>query len=122
MKKKLVKTLKKQANLIKIEQMTEEEIKMDKNELHENYKDIKQDALDLFLELTGINFNIVKQELEKVILFLGDRATINKQDVHQIVNRSLEQNVFLLTDYIQKTKITSYTISERFDSNERRTN
>ena len=104
-RKKLVKTLKKHANLIKIEQMTEEEIKKwIKNELHENYKDIKQDALDLFLELTGINFNIVKQELEKVILFLGDRATINKQDVHQIVNRSLEQNVFLLTDYIQKNK------------------
>lgn len=104
-RKKLVKTLKKHANLIKIEQMTEEEIKKwMKNELHENYKDIKQDALDLFLELTGINFNIVKQELEKVILFLGDRATINKQDVHQIVNRSLEQNVFLLTDYIQKNK------------------
>lgn len=104
-RKKLVKTLKKQANLIKIEQMTEEELKKwIKNELHENYKDIKQDALDLFLELTGINFNIVKQELEKVILFLGDRATINKQDVHEIVNRSLEQNVFLLTDYIQKNK------------------
>ena len=38
---------------------------MDKNKLHENFKDIKQDALDLFIELTGINFNIVSQELEK---------------------------------------------------------
>ena len=43
---------------------------MDKNKLHENFKDIKQDALDLFIELTGINFNIVSQELEKIILFL----------------------------------------------------
>ncbi|WP_436859870.1 DNA polymerase III subunit delta [Staphylococcus caeli] len=104
-RKKLVKALKKNTQLKKIEQMSEEEIKQwIKKQLHENYKDIKQDALDLFLELTGINFNIVKQELEKVMLYLGDRSTINKQDIHQIVNRSLEQNVFLLTEYIQKNK------------------
>ena len=77
---------------------------MDKNKLHENFKDIKQDALDLFIELTGINFNIVSQELEKIILFLGERTTINKKDVEEIINRSLEQNVFLLTEYIQKGK------------------
>ncbi|RIP34195.1 DNA polymerase III subunit delta [Staphylococcus gallinarum] len=102
-RKKLVKTLKKSAQLKKIEQMSEDEIKQwIKNELHENYKDIKQDALNLFIELTGIQFNIVKQEIGKLVLFLEDRATINKHDVNQIVNRSLEQNVFLLTEYIQK--------------------
>ena len=98
-----MKTLKKSAQIKKIEQMSEDEIKQwIKNELHENYKDIKQDALDLFIELTGIQFNIVKQEIGKLVLFLEDRPTINKQDVDQIVNRSLEQNVFLLTEYIQK--------------------
>lgn len=102
-RKKLVKTLKKETKLIKIEQMSEDEIKnWVKNELNQQYKDIKQDALNLFIELTGINFNLIKQELEKMVLFLGDRPTIVKQDVETIVNRSLEQNVFLLTDYIQK--------------------
>lgn len=102
-RKKLVKTLKKETKLIKIEQMTEEEMKnWIKNELNQQYKDIKQDALNLFIELTGINFNLIKQELEKIILFIGERPTITKQDVETIVNRSLEQNVFLLTDYIQK--------------------
>ena len=67
---------------------------MDKNKLHENFKDIKQDALDLFIELTGINFNIVSQRIRKIILFLGERTTINKKDVEEIINRSLEQNVF----------------------------
>lgn len=75
-----------------------------KQYLHEEYKDIKQDALNLFIELTGVNFNVVKQELGKLILFLGDRPTINRQDISQIVNRSLEQNVFSLTEYIQKNK------------------
>lgn len=102
-RKKITKTLKKTSKLAKVEQMSEQEIKKwIKNKLHENFKDIKQDALDLFIELTGINFNIVSQELEKIILFLGERPTINKKDVEEIINRSLEQNVFLLTEYIQK--------------------
>lgn len=104
-RKKLTKSLKKYAQLKKVEQMSEEEIKKwIQSKLNENFKDIKRDALDLFIELTGINFNIVSQEIEKLILFLGDRPTINKQDVNQIINRSLEQNVFLLTEYIQKRK------------------
>lgn len=85
--------------------MSEEEIKSwIQNQLHENYKDIKQDALNLFIELTGVNFNIVSQELDKISLFLGDRTTITKNDVSLIINRSLEQNVFLLTEFIQKNQ------------------
>lgn len=104
-RKKVVKTLKKHTRLSKIEQMSEQEMKQwIKQYLNHEYKDIKEDALNLFIELTGINYNIVKQELEKLILFLGDRNTVNKDDVKQIVNRSLEQNVFLLTDYIQQNK------------------
>ena len=57
---------------------------MDKNKLHENFKDIKQDALDLFIELTGINFNIVSK-LEKIILFLGERTTINKKMLKRLL-------------------------------------
>ncbi|PTJ49303.1 DNA polymerase III subunit delta [Staphylococcus simulans] len=106
-RKKLVKSLKKYTKLVKIEQMSEDELKnWIKHTLNEQYKDIKQDALNLFIDLTGINFNLVKQELEKIILYLGDRPTISKQDVETIVNRSLEQNVFLLTDYIQQGKKT----------------
>lgn len=102
-RKKLTKALKKNGQLKKVEQMSEEEIKKwIQSKLNENYKDIKQDALNLFIELTGVNFNIVSQELDKLMLFLGDRPTINKDDVHQIINRSLEQNVFLLTEYIRK--------------------
>ena len=102
-RKKLTKTLKKNGQLKKVEQMSEEEIKKwIQSKLNENFKDIKQDALNMFIELTGVNFNIVSQELDKLMLFLGDRPIINKDDVNQIINRSLEQNVFLLTEYIQK--------------------
>lgn len=102
-RKKLTKTLKKNGQLKKVEQMSEEEIKKwIQSKLNDNFKDIKQDALNNLIELTGINFNIISQELDKLMLFLGDRPTINKDDVNQIINRSLEQKVFLLTEYIQK--------------------
>ncbi|MFP6334599.1 DNA polymerase III subunit delta, partial [Bacillus subtilis] len=97
-RKKLVKTLKKNAQLKKIEQMSEQEMKQwIKSYLNEQYKDIKEDALVAFLELTGIQFNIIQAELDKLILFIGDEPVINKKDVTEIVSRSLEQNVFLLT-------------------------
>lgn len=104
-RKKIVKSAKKNARLNKIEQMSEQEMKKwIKSYLNEQYKDIKEDALVTFLELTGIQFNIIQAELEKLILFIGDDHVINKQNVKDIVSRSLEQNVFLLTEYIQKGK------------------
>ncbi|ADV05883.1 DNA polymerase III subunit delta [Staphylococcus pseudintermedius] len=102
-RKKVVKALKKVANIKKIEQMTEQEMqKWIHQYLNQSYKEIKQDALEALIQLTGIHYRMIKQELDKLLLFVGDRPTINKEDVQTIVNRSLEQNVFLLTDYIQK--------------------
>ncbi|MGV3275043.1 DNA polymerase III subunit delta [Staphylococcus sp. 11261D007BR] len=102
-RKKIVKALKKYARIKKVDAFTEDEMKQwIIDYLQAAHKEIKQDALDDFLHLTGVHFRIVQQELDKLLLFIGDRLTITKEDVHQIVNRSLEQNVFLLTDYIQK--------------------
>ncbi|UXS20459.1 DNA polymerase III subunit delta [Staphylococcus delphini] len=102
-RKKVVKALKKVANIKKIEQMTEQEMqKWIHQYLNQSYKEIKQDALEALIQLTGIHYRMIKQELDKLLLFVGDRPTINKDDVQTIVNRSLDQNVFLLTDYIQK--------------------
>lgn len=104
-RKKITKSLKKNGQLKKTEQMSEEDLKKwVKDFMHENYKEIKEDALNLLIELTGVNFNIINQEVNKLILFIGDRPTINRQDVSLIINRSLEQNVFLLTELIQKGK------------------
>ncbi|CAD7359608.1 MULTISPECIES: DNA polymerase III subunit delta [Staphylococcus] len=102
-KKKLVKTLKKHASIKKIEQMSEQEmLNWIKTYLNTSYKEIKQDALEHFLSLTGVQYRVIKQELDKLLLFVGERPVINKNDIQMIVNRSLEQNVFLLTEYIQK--------------------
>ncbi|WP_305849957.1 DNA polymerase III subunit delta [Staphylococcus hyicus] len=101
-RKKMVKTLKKHAKIKKVEQMSEVEMKQwIQSYLNQNFKDIKQDALDQFLTLTGIHYQLINQELDKLLLYIDDKTTINLEDVKTIVNRSLEQNVFLLTEYIQ---------------------
>ena len=101
-RKKMVKTLKKHAKIKKVEQMSEVEMKQwIQSYLNQNFKEIKQDALDQFLTLTGIHYQLINQELDKLLLYIGDKPTINLEDVKTIVNRSLEQNVFLLTEYIQ---------------------
>src|SRR5699024_8110848 len=61
-RKKLVKTVKKNATLNKIEQMSEQEMKQwIKSYLNEQYKDIKEDALVAFLELLVFNLILYMQ-------------------------------------------------------------
>ncbi|MDQ7194004.1 DNA polymerase III subunit delta, partial [Staphylococcus felis] len=102
-RKKLVKSVKKVANIKKIEQLSEEEMKAwISSYLQKEGKAINQEELEYFLGLTGIHYRIIQQELDKLLLYIGERPTISKKDIELIVNRSLEQNVFLLTEYIQK--------------------
>lgn len=100
-RKKIVKSLKTHHTVNKIEAMSEDELKKWIREtLNAQFKDIKQDALEELIQLTGADYKQVNNELEKLVLFAGDEPIIVKSYVQQIVSRSLEQNVFLLTDYI----------------------
>ena len=56
------------------------------------------EALDLFIQLVGIKYDHVTNELEKLLLYVED--TITREDVEEIVSVSLEQNIFKLTDLI----------------------
>lgn len=100
-RKKIVKLLKKNHAVHKIEAMNEEALKKwIKETLNAQFKDIKQDALEELIQLTGADYKLISNEIEKLVLFVGDEPIILKSYVEQIVSRSLEQNVFLLTDYI----------------------
>ncbi|MBI5975766.1 DNA polymerase III subunit delta [Staphylococcus canis] len=104
-RKKVVKALKQHANLKKVEQLTEDEMKTwIRSYLKRENKVIEEAELNTFLALTGIQFKVIQQELDKLLLYIGDKPSITKSDIELIVNRSLEQNVFLLTEYIQKNQ------------------
>lgn len=102
-RKKIVKTIKKKHQVIQIEPLNEEGTKaLIKKTLNDGYKDIKADALNTLIELTGVQYDIITKELDKVLLFVGDEPVITKAHIEAVVSRSLEQNVFLLTEFIIK--------------------
>lgn len=104
-RKKLVKQLKSLHTVNQIGVMDEKAlVQWIKTTLNNQFKDIKQDALTELIHLTGIDYKTIKNEIEKLLLYVGDAPVITKQDVSLIVSRSLEQNVFLLTDYIVANK------------------
>lgn len=106
-RKKIVKKIKANHDVRKIEPLDEQGMKqVIKTTLNENFKDIKEDALNEMIGLTGIDYSAVMKELDKLVLYSGDAPVITKSDVSQVVSRSLEQNVFLLTDYITTGKKT----------------
>ncbi|UBH12333.1 DNA polymerase III subunit delta [Macrococcus armenti] len=106
-RKKIVKKIKANHDVRKIEPLDEQGMKqVIKTTLNENFKDIKEDALNEMIGLTGIDYSAVMKELDKLVLYSGDTPVITKSDVSQVVSRSLEQNVFLLTDYITTGKKT----------------
>jgi DNA polymerase-3 subunit delta len=63
-------------------------------------KRFSQEAMRLFCERAGTDLGILSGEIDKLILFTGDRNAIEKEDVARVVGASEESNVFDLTDAV----------------------
>lgn len=106
----LFNNIKKYGKLVQIEDMTSEKV--------DNYatkfldqKGIKYDlkALSELLDRCEHKYDLVKKELEKIeIYFLNDENKHLKiEDVYNLIPRNLEENIYILTNYIlekNKTK------------------
>lgn len=104
-RKKLTKLIQKNGEVIEIAEMTEAELEQYiKHRLEKENILIDDEAVQLFLHRTGVNYTTVSNELEKLILYV-DRS-ITAQDVNDIVSVSLEQNIFKLTELILSNKKT----------------
>jgi len=55
-------------------------------------------AVDALLERTNLDFNLIEQEAEKLMLFAFDTKTIDEHAVLSLVSRNLEENIFELTN------------------------
>lgn len=100
-RKKIVKILEKCGNVIDCSPMSENSIRDEVLRiLHQ--RNIKMDphALQLLLERTGFQVENVMNELEKLIISVGDIKKIRINDVDQLVSSSFEQNVFDLVDLV----------------------
>ena len=79
-----------------------------KNILESNQKAIESTkTLFYFIEKCGNNLYNIKNELEKLISYVGDENIITKDDIDNIVSETVEAQVFKMIDYINKKDLNN---------------
>jgi DNA polymerase-3 subunit delta len=108
-RKKVTKKLKAKSTHLEANELTEGELKnWVKAEVAQAGLTITDEALSEFIELTGMKLTIVHMELAKLLLY-GEEITAEL--VHQLVSKSLEQNVFALVEaFIHGRTVDTITI------------
>lgn len=102
-RKKVTKALKKAAVTIEAAPLKENELRqfLQRYLANENVK-MGKEAFDLFLRLTDFDLSKGMNELNKLLLAAGAEGTITKADVEALVPKTLEHNIFELTEQILK--------------------
>ena len=97
----MTKQLKKTAVVINVQQLNEKEVRQYLLNTLEN-TDITLDrrAIDVFLRLTDLDLSKMMGELEKLVLYGQNQSKITASEVEQLVPKTLEHNIFDMTQYI----------------------
>lgn len=100
-RKKINKKIKENGKILNFENYKEADLsKFIVNYLsEETIKISKQDA-DFLIAYTRLDFAGIKRELEKLSLYCKDKGSVDKQDIENLLVRSLEYDVFSLTNYL----------------------
>lgn len=102
-RKKLTKLMSSLGQVDEVKPMSEFELKtFVKDTLAHNDIHITPDAVDAFLAKTGIEYETVINELDKLALYADEHIEI--EDIRDVVSASLESNVFKVTDLILANK------------------
>ncbi|SFK58306.1 DNA polymerase III subunit delta [Salinicoccus halodurans] len=102
-RKKITKIMKQKGKVTEVAEMDEQEVRQYLSSiLAENEVAMDKSAMDIFINRTGINYETVTNEMNKLILYAEN--TITAEDVEAVVSVSLEQNIFKLTDLILSRK------------------
>lgn len=62
-------------------------------------------AKEILLEKAGLNLQGLAQEIEKIVLFAGERNVIEPSDVEAVVGQSRVENLFALADAIGQKQL-----------------
>nr|WP_242590563.1 DNA polymerase III subunit delta [Enterococcus sp. MSG2901] len=100
-RKKVTKQLKKTAITIDVKQLNEKEVRQYlTNTLNNSEIEMDRYAIDLFLRLTDLDLSKLMRELQKLMLFAQDQKKITTKEVEQLVPKTLEHNLFDMTQYV----------------------
>ena len=115
----LAKLLKKQAEVLTTKKMYDNQLPDWTNELvHSKGYEITAKALVLLVDHIGNDLNRIKNEVEKMLVNLGDRKKINEDDIEKYVGVSKEYNPFeLQSAVVQKNLPKAMRIIQYFEAN-----
>ena len=68
-------------------------------------KNIQIKAVRLLHDSLGSNLQTISNEIQKLLIFVGDKKNITEEDVAQLIGFSKEENVFELADLIGKRNV-----------------
>ncbi|MGY3724036.1 DNA polymerase III, delta subunit [Granulicatella balaenopterae] len=106
-RKKIVKQLKKQAVLIDAKILKEDSVRsVVKEQVIEKGYQIDRKVLDIFLHKVNFSLTRAMQELDKLYLSVGESKEITEMMIHQLIAKSLEENIFELVEAILKKDAT----------------
>ncbi|KRK58787.1 hypothetical protein FC73_GL000342 [Fructilactobacillus fructivorans] len=106
-RKKVSKELKKQAEVIDLNQFSERETKqLIQKKIEKKKYVIDQDALNELLTRTSDDLASVMNELNKLFLYKINDKKITLDDVDSLVSKSMDQNVFDLVNYLMSGNTT----------------
>ncbi|MGH0860183.1 MULTISPECIES: DNA polymerase III subunit delta [Bacillus cereus group] len=102
-RKKIVKSLKKSADIIEVSHLKEFEAKKwIKGEAEKLNITITKEAVEQLYLLIGSNLQMLSKEIEKLAMYVGEKGKVNAGTIHLLVKKTLEQNTFLIIEKIGK--------------------
>ena len=100
-RKKVVKLLKKESQLVDVSKMTDKTlIPYVKQHIENEGYSIDKQAFERLTYLTDMDLTRIMNELEKLFLLTLSSKSITKNDVESLIPKSLEHNIFDLNQYV----------------------
>lgn len=100
-RKKITKLFKKHAEVLEAVPFNEVQLKNWIKDRAVMYNvEIEDPAIETLLFMAGGDLMVLNEELMKLSLYVGDRGSITEETIKNLISRSLEQNVFSLTESV----------------------
>ncbi|MFC0043152.1 DNA polymerase III subunit delta [Metabacillus iocasae] len=107
-RKKITKVLKKQTTCIEANNFGEKEMKeWIVDYLFSHGIKMEEEAMTHLIQLVGLNLTLITNELDKLILYVGEGGNLTQESVSLLVAKTLEQNVFTLVEAVIKGDVSN---------------
>lgn len=120
-RKKIVQLLKKTAQVFEANTLQDKDVHdWIQNESRKLKIEMDEHAIKHLYSLVGKDLKKLKNELEKLSLFVGESGRVTEETLDLLVSRSLEDNIFVLVDHVVNKRMNEafHTLRDLFEQKE----